>query len=126
MQLLGIFGALALTLAAIGIYGVVSQVVALREHEFGIRSALGARPGQLVGLSLRSGLQQVGVGVVMGALAALGATRLMAGLLQGVTPTDPLTFATVIALIGAVALLASVIPARRASRAQPGVVLRRD
>lgn len=126
MQLLGIFGALALLLAAIGIYGVVSQVVAMREHEFGIRSALGARPMQLMRLSLRSGVRQVAVGVAAGVLAALGATRLMSGLLQGVTPTDPLTFLLVVGVTTVVALLASVIPARRAARAQPGVVLRSD
>lgn len=126
MQLLGIFGVLALTLASIGIYGVVSQLVALREHEFGIRSALGARPLQLVWLSLRSGIQQVGVGVVAGMATALGATRLMARLLEGVTPTDPLTFATVIVVTGGVALIASVIPARRAARTQPAEVLRSD
>ncbi len=124
MQLLGIFGALALLLAAIGIYGVVSQVVAMREHEFGIRSALGAQPMQLVGLSLRSGVRQVGAGVLVGVAAALGATRLMTGLLHGVTPTDPVTFLVVVSVTTAVALLASVIPARRAARAQPGVVLR--
>ncbi len=126
MQLLGVFGVLALTLAAVGIYGVVSQVVAMREQEFGIRAALGARPSHLVRLSLRSGVRQVGIGVVVGVIAALAATRLMSGLLQGVTPTDPVTFAVVVALTALVALLASVIPARRAAMAQPGAVLRSD
>lgn len=126
MQLLGSFGILALVLAAIGIYGVVSQVVAMREHEFGIRAALGARPAQLVQLSLRSGVQQVGVGIVLGIVAAFAATRILGGLLQGVTATDPLTFVTVIGITTAVALLASVIPARRAARAHPGEVLRSD
>lgn len=126
MQLLGIFGLLALTLAAIGIYGVVSQVVAMREHEFGIRAALGARPSHLVGLSLRSGVRQVSAGIALGVVAALGATRLLSGMLQGVTATDPLTFAVVVGVTTAVALLASVIPARRAARAHPGEVLRSD
>lgn len=126
MQLLGAFGALALLLAAIGTFGVVSQVVALRTHEFGVRSALGARPLQLVALSLRSGVRQVLVGIVAGVSAALVATRLMTGLLTGVTATDPLTFAAVVAITTVVALLASVIPARRAARAEPGAVLRSD
>lgn len=126
MQLLSVFGIIALTLAAIGIYGVVSQVVALREHEFGIRSALGARPVQLIGLSLRSGVRQVGAGIAVGVVGALAATRLLSTLLEGVTPTDPLTFALVIVVTGGVALLASAIPARRAARAHPGVVLRSD
>ncbi len=126
MQLLGVFGIIALTLAAIGIYGVVSQVVALREHEFGIRSALGARPVQLIGLSLRSGVRQVAAGIAVGVVGALAATRLLSSLLEGVTPTDPVTFALVIVVTGGVALLASAIPARRAARAHPGVVLRSD
>jgi putative ABC transport system permease protein len=126
MELLGVFGAIALTLAAIGVFGVVSQVVALREHEFGIRAALGARPGQLVGISLRTGVRQVAVGIAMGIAAALVATRLLGRLLEGVTPTDPVTFATVVLVTAAVALLASALPARRAARAHPGVVLRAD
>lgn len=126
MQLLGAFGALALLLAAIGTFGVVAQVVAMRTHEFGVRSALGARPRQLVALSLRSGLRQVAAGLAAGIVAALVTTRLMTGLLTGVTATDPLTYATVVAITAAVALLASVIPARRAARAEPGVVLRSD
>jgi putative ABC transport system permease protein len=126
MELLGVFGAIALTLAAIGVFGVVSQVVALRQHEFGIRAALGARPGQLVGISLRTGVRQVAVGIVLGIAAALVATRLLGRLLEGVTPTDPVTFATVVLVTAAVALLASALPARRAARAHPGVVLRTD
>jgi putative ABC transport system permease protein len=126
MELLGLFGALALLLAALGVYGIVSQVVALRSHEFGIRSALGARPLQLVGLSVRSGMRQVTVGIAVGVVAALAITRLMSGLLSGVRPTDPLTFLSVVAITSAVALTASVIPARRAARAEPSAVLRTD
>jgi len=126
MTMLGMFGTLALLLAALGVYGIVSQVVALRAHEFGVRSALGARPSQLVGLSLRSGMRQVAVGIIAGVAAALAATRLMAGLLSDVAPTDPLTFVAVVAITAAVALLASVLPARRAARAEPSAVLRSD
>ncbi|MEO6445808.1 MAG: ABC transporter permease, partial [Gemmatimonadaceae bacterium] len=84
MQLLGLFGALALVLSAIGIFGVVSQVVALRRHEFGIRAALGATPRSLVALSLRTGLRQAALGIAFGVAAALGLTRLMTQLLHGV------------------------------------------
>ncbi|MBK6486097.1 MAG: ABC transporter permease [Gemmatimonadetes bacterium] len=126
MQVLEIFGAMALALAAIGIYGVVAQVVMMREHEFGVRAALGARPAQLAGLALQSGVRQVGAGVAVGVLAALAATRLMTGLLEGVTPTDPLTFAASVLTVSLVALLASVVPARRAAQTQPGEVLRSD
>jgi predicted permease len=126
MQLLGIFGAIALTLSAIGVFGVVSQVVALREQEFGIRAALGARPSQLVRLSLATGLRQTALGIALGVGGALVATRLLGRLLQGVAPTDPLTFALVVLVTAFVALLASGVPARRASRAHPGVVLRSD
>ena len=126
MELLGVFGIIALTLAAIGVYGVVSQVVALRQHEFGIRAALGAKPAQLVGLSLRTGAQQVGVGIVVGVAASLVATRLLGRLLEGVTPTDPVTLVAVVLVTATVALLASALPAMRAARAHPGVVLRSD
>jgi predicted permease len=126
MQLLAVFGALALLLSAIGVYGVVSQVVAARHQEFGIRAALGATPKQLVGLSLGTGLRQTILGLVLGVGAALGATRLMQRLLEGVTPTDPVTFGTVILVTGVVALLASALPARRAAKANPGSILRTD
>lgn len=126
MELLGVFGVIALTLAAIGVFGVVSQVVALRQHEFGIRAALGARPAQLVGLSLRTGVRQVIAGIVVGVVASLAATRLLGRLLEGVTPTDPMTFGAVVLVTAAVALVASALPARRAAKAHPGVVLRSD
>jgi len=123
MGLLGLFGALALLLSAIGIYGIVSQVVAARSHEFGVRLALGATPGDLVRLSLGAGVRQAVAGLAVGVGAALLATRLMQGLLHGVAPTDPVTFAAVVAVTGAVAVLASVGPARRAGRADPAAVL---
>jgi ABC-type antimicrobial peptide transport system permease subunit len=123
MGLLGLFGALALTLSAIGIFGVVSQVVASRAHEFGIRAALGARPGALVTMSLRAGAVQAGAGLAIGVALALALTRAMTAFLHGVAPTDPITFAMVIVVTGGVALLASAWPARRAGRVDPATVL---
>src|SRR5919205_4207098 len=102
MQALGLFGLLALVLSAIGIFGIVSQVVASRSHEFGIRAALGATPGELVGLSLRTGVRQAIVGLAIGIVIALIFTRAMTSMLHGVTPTDPWTFAAVILVTGAV------------------------
>ena len=123
MQLLGLFGLLALVLSAIGIFGIVAQVVASRTPEFGIRAALGATPRDLVLLSLRTGVRQTVAGLVVGLVAALALTRIMSGLLYGVAPTDPLTFALVAAVTGFVAVAASVGPARRAGRANPVSVL---
>jgi putative ABC transport system permease protein len=123
MGLLGLFGALALTLSAIGIFGIVSQVVASRQYEFGIRAALGARPRELVALSLRAGATQAGAGLLIGVALALGLTRVMRAFLHGVAPGDPLTFAFVLLVTGAVALAASVWPARRAGRVDPAAVL---
>jgi predicted permease len=123
MELLGLFGALALVLSAIGVFGIVSQVVASRSHEFGIRAALGATPGELARLSLGAGLAQTAVGLSLGVVLALALTRALGQLLHGVTPTDPLTFAAVVVVTGIVALVASVAPARRAARTQPQVVL---
>ncbi len=123
MELLGLFAALALVLSAIGIFGIVSQVVASRSHEFGIRAALGAKPLQLVRLSLTAGLRQAAVGLTLGVALALLLTRAMGRLLHGVKPTDPLTLIGVVAVTGLVVLLASAAPARRAGRTQPGAVL---
>jgi putative ABC transport system permease protein len=123
MQALGLFGVLALVLSAIGIFGIVSQVVATRAQEFGIRAALGATPGDLVRLSLRTGVRQALAGLVVGIVIALVVTRAMTTMLQDVTPTDPWTFAAVIVVTGVVAVLASVGPARRAGKADPSRVL---
>jgi ABC-type antimicrobial peptide transport system permease subunit len=123
MGALGLFGVLALTLSAIGIFGIVSQVVASRAQEFGIRAALGAAPGDLVRLSLQTGIRQAVVGLVVGIVLALIATRAMASMLQGVTPTDPLTFAAVVAVTGVMAVAASLGPARRAGKSDPAKVL---
>lgn len=124
MQLLGVFGALAMLLSAIGVYGVVSQVMEARHQEFGIRAALGATPAQLLGLGLTSGLRQTLIGLAAGIVLAVVATRLMVRLLQGVSPTDPVTFLVVVIVTGGVAVAASLIPARRAVRVSPGIVLR--
>ena len=116
MELLGLFGVLALVLSAIGIFGIVSQVVASRTQEFGIRAALGATPRNLLLLSLGSGVRQAGAGLVVGVAAALVLTRTMTTMLEGVKPTDPVTFAAVVAVTAIVAVGASLIPARRAAR----------
>jgi predicted permease len=116
MQLLGLFGVLALVLSAIGIFGVVSQVVASRTQEFGIRAALGATPRNLLMLSLGSGVRQAGAGLVVGVAVALALTRTMTTMLQGVTPTDPVTFLAVVGVTAVVAIGASLIPARRAAK----------
>ncbi|HJU88950.1 MAG TPA: ABC transporter permease [Gemmatimonadaceae bacterium] len=123
MGLLTLFGILALVLSAIGIFGIVAQVVAARAHEFGIRIALGATPRHLVGLSLKTGVAQTAVGLAVGIVAALLLTRALTGLLHGVTPTDVSTFLTVIAVTGVVSLLASVGPARKAVKTDPMTVL---
>src|SRR6478672_3368299 len=106
-ETLGIFGAVALLLSAIGIFGIVSQVVASRFHEFGIRAALGATPNQLMAIGLRSGLRQAATGLVVGVVAALLLTRVLSTLLQGVSPSDPLTFVAVVGVTGLVTVAAS-------------------
>jgi len=126
MQTLGAFGAVALLLSAIGIFGIVSQVVASRFHEFGIRAALGATPRELMAIGLRSGLRQAMVGLGVGIVAALLLTRVLGVLLQGVSSTDPLTFIAVVAVTGLVAIVASLGPARRAGRIDPNIALRAD
>ncbi len=123
LQLLGAFGLLALGLAAIGVFGVVSQVVEERSREFGIRTALGATPGEVVRLSLGAGVREALVGLAVGIAAALGATRALTSLLHGVSSADLPTFVTVGGVVLAAALGASVLPAWRAARASPARVL---
>ncbi|MCA1817263.1 MAG: ABC transporter permease [Acidobacteria bacterium] len=122
--LLGCFGLLALLLASVGLYGVMSYSVSRRTREIGIRMALGAESGSVLRLVLREGMTLVAVGVAVGLVAALAATRLLAGFLYGVSTTDPAAFAAVAALLALVALVASLIPARRAARIDPMVALR--
>jgi predicted permease len=126
MQTLAVFGAIALVLSAIGIFGIVSQVVTSRSHEFGIRAALGATPRELMGIGLRTGLRQTATGLGVGIVAALLLTRVLRSILHGVSATDPLTFVAVIAATGTVAVVASLGPARRAGRVDPSVALRAD
>jgi predicted permease len=124
LVMLGIAGAIALTLGIIGIYGVISYTVSQRQREIGIRLALGAQGGDVLQMVLRQGAKTALVGVAIGIAAALGLTELMRSLLFGVSPQDPLTLASVAALLTLVALLASFIPARRAMRVDPAVALR--
>ncbi|MHB8410852.1 MAG: ADOP family duplicated permease [Candidatus Acidiferrales bacterium] len=122
--LLGALASLALFLSAIGIYGVLAYAVAQQTHEIGIRMALGARPKDVLSLILGRGARLAGMGTAFGIAAALGLTRLMKGLLYGVSAMDPLTFVGVVIVLVAVGLLASYIPARRAMRVDPMVALR--
>ncbi|HLY62749.1 MAG TPA: ABC transporter permease [Terriglobia bacterium] len=123
-SLVSAFGLVALILAMVGLYGVVAHSVALRTHEMGIRVALGARPPDILKLVLREGMTLALAGMSAGILAALALTRLMAAFLYGVGPTDPVTFAAVSFLLGAVALAASYFPARQATGVDPIVALR--
>lgn len=124
MILLDVFAGLALLLASVGIYGVISYLVGQRTHEMGIRMALGAQRGDVLRLILGQGAKMALAGVGIGLLAALGLTRLMAKLLFGVTAHDPLSFLAVAALLVMVALMACYLPARRATRVHPGTALR--
>ncbi|MGH9746051.1 MAG: ABC transporter permease [Candidatus Acidiferrales bacterium] len=124
LVLLGIFAAAALFLAISGIYAVISYSVARRTHEFGIRVALGAQRRDVLGMILGESLRLLGTGIAIGSLAAFGLTRILAKLLYGVGATDPATFFAVAALLAAVGVAASLIPAARATRVDPLVALR--
>jgi len=122
--LISLFGGLALVLAAIGIYGVMSCSVSQRIHEIGIRMALGARPGQVLFLVLRQGMTLAVIGIIIGLISSLGLTQVIRGLLFGVSPTDTATFVAVTLLLAVVAMLACWLPARRAARVEPMEALR--
>jgi putative ABC transport system permease protein len=124
MQLLGIFAGVAVLLAAVGIYGVMSYSVSERTHEIGIRMALGAHRSDVLGLIGKLWLKLTFIGVAIGIALALGVARLISSFLFGVKPTDPLTYAVVAVGLAAVALLACYIPARRAIKVDPLVALR--
>jgi predicted permease len=122
--LLGVLGAVSLLLAALGMYSVLAYAVTQREHEFGIRLALGAAPSNVVGLVLRRGMALTAAGIVVGAVLAVAAMRMAAGLLVGVKPGDPEAIGGSALFLGAIALLASYVPARRATKVDPMVALR--
>ena len=124
LTLMALFGALALFLASIGIYGVMAYATGQRSQEFGIRMALGAEPRDILLLALRPGVVLTGIGIAVGLLGALGSARLMSSLLYGVAPYDPVTFGAVVAVLALVALAACGIPARRAIRIAPATALR--
>lgn len=126
MDLLGIFAGLALVLACVGIYGVISYLAGQRTHEIGIRMALGAQRANVLRMVVGEGARMALIGVALGTAAALGLTRLMANQLFGISPHDPLTFAGVALLLAMVALGACYLPARRAMRIDPMVALRQE
>ena len=126
IAILGVFAAVALTLAALGIYGVVAHAVAQRTHEIGVRMALGAAAGDVVALVVRQGFTPVAAGLLAGLAAGLAVSRLMRGMLYGITPNDPVTYAGVVLTLVAVGLIACLSPARRAARIDPLLAIRAE
>jgi ABC-type antimicrobial peptide transport system permease subunit len=122
--LIGIFAALALVMSCVGVYGVISYLASQRTHEIGVRMALGAERRDVLKMVVGEGAKMATIGIAFGLPAALGLTRLMADMLFGISPHDPLTFVGVAALLGFVALAACYIPARRAAKVDPMVALR--
>jgi len=124
--LLTVFSALAVLLAAVGLYGVLAYAVSLRTHEIGIRMALGASTRQVERMVMGQGLMLTGLGVACGIIAGLALTRLMAGQLFQIKPNDPATFGVVTAILMIVSVLAAYVPARRATRVEPVIALREE
>jgi putative ABC transport system permease protein len=126
MLLLSVFAAAALLLAAVGIYGVIAYGVTQRTQEIGIRMALGAQQGDVLRMVVRQGALLVSIGIAAGAVGAFVVARLMTGLLYQVAPSDPLTFVAVSGVLGFIAIVASYIPGRRATRVDPVIALRAE
>jgi predicted permease len=124
--MLGAFAAFALLLAAVGIYGVMSYLVTQGTHDLGVRVALGAQSGNIIGLVVRQGMELAAIGILAGLTGSVALTRVMASLLFGVSATDAVTFGAVAVILAAVAFAATVIPARRATRVDPMVALREE
>ena len=125
-MVLGVFGFVALMLAAIGVYGITSYAVAQRTHEIGVRLALGAQLSDVLRLILRHGLMLTIIGAAIGMFGAYLATRAITSVLYGVSATDPLTFGVVSLLLIGVALIACYVPARRATKVEPLIALRSE
>jgi ABC-type antimicrobial peptide transport system permease subunit len=125
-QLAAVFGCVALTLAAIGLYGVLSYGVARRKSEIAVRIALGAQPGRVISMILRETIGLLGLGLALGGGLAYAATRLIGSRLYGVAPQDPVALASAVGLLVLVALTSSYVPARRASRLDPMAALRQE
>jgi predicted lysophospholipase L1 biosynthesis ABC-type transport system permease subunit len=124
--IVAVFALAALALAALGLYAVISYIVGLSIREFGIRIALGATPAGIVGLIMARGLRLLGMGIVVGVVAAAGLTRLMSSLLYGIQPTDVLTFGGVVGVLAIVSILAMLAPALRVTRVNPISALRQE
>jgi putative ABC transport system permease protein len=121
-----VLGTLSLALAAIGLYGVVSASVAERIREIGVRSALGASPGDILGMVIRQGMTLTAAGIVIGVAGAIAATRAIASLLFDVSPVDAVSYITVIVVLASVAAIACWLPARRAAGSDPLIALRME
>jgi predicted lysophospholipase L1 biosynthesis ABC-type transport system permease subunit len=126
MLLFGVFAAVALALAAVGIYGVMAHSVSLRAHEIGIRMALGAKPRDVLRMVVAQGMRLALIGLAIGLTGAFALTRVMASLLFNVSPADPATFTSASALLAVIAFLATYLPARRATKVDPMIALRHE